>query len=317
MLFIRKGPYLQNPTEHSMTIMWETSLPAASRVDVMYAERIHSGHQGNYKQPVDLFGSFSNESLTKAHKLTVDGLDPETPYYYRIYSWVGSSETESTWFMFKTAAGQGKPFSFTVTSETGGYSGFDSTDGEINRRIFQQMKHYRPDIALFIGDIVHDEKNEEDWNRYFFDPGREFIVDTPIYSCLGNHEDNASWYYDLFAFPEPKNFYAFHYGDAHFICLDSTDGIVYIVAGGAGAMPNWLLPKREWHTSQSLAVPHFLQVVVTEERLEIRAIDDEGRLFDQLRIRKNAEGERDFFRSDCFRQPKAGWKEGKNWRSSH
>lgn len=387
MLFIRKGPYLQNPTEHSMNIMWETSLPAASRVDVMHAERIHSGHQGNYKQPVNLFGSFSNESLNKMHKLTVNGLEPGTTYYYRVHSWAESSETESEWFMFKTAVGKGEPFSFTVTSETGGYSGFDSTDGEINRRIFRQMKQYRPDLALFIGDIVNDGKNEEDWNKYFFDPGREFLVDTPIYSCLGNHEDNASWYYDLFAFPEPKNFYAFQYGDAHFICLDSTDfirkedyprssgvigsgnvqfeflvrelsrsvskwkivffhyppyvsggyqvedlrqlcpvlekygvdlvlnshtivyershpltegkvdydnGIVYIVAGGAGAMPNWLLPKREWHTSQSLAVPHFLQIIVTEDRLEIRAIDDEGRLFDQLRIRKNAKGKRDY-----------------------
>lgn len=54
MLSIVKGPYLQNPTGHSMTVMWETSLPATSRVDVLHAERIHSGHQGNYKQPVHL-----------------------------------------------------------------------------------------------------------------------------------------------------------------------------------------------------------------------------------------------------------------------
>lgn len=76
--------------------------------------------------------------------------------------------------------------------------------------------------------------------------------------------------------------------------VDYDNGIVYIVAGGAGAMPDWLLPKREWHTSQSLAVPHFLQVVVTMDRLEVRAIDDEGRLFDTMRIRKSPEGKRDY-----------------------
>ncbi|MNI87165.1 hypothetical protein D3C73_1443400 [compost metagenome] len=70
--------------------------------------------------------------------------------------------------------------------------------------------------------------------------------------------------------------------------IDFDHGIVYIVAGGAGAMPEWLLPKREWHTSQSLAVPHFVQVVVTSDILEVRAIDDEGRLFDTWHIRKNA-----------------------------
>lgn len=49
MLSIIKGPYLQNPAEHCITVMWETSLPASSRVDVLLAERIHSGYQGNYK----------------------------------------------------------------------------------------------------------------------------------------------------------------------------------------------------------------------------------------------------------------------------
>lgn len=202
---------------------------------------------------------------------------------------------------------------------------------------------------------------------------------------MGNHEYNASWYYDFFDFAPPKNFYSFDYGDVHFICLDSTDfiknenyphctggmiqgdvqydflirdlqstsakwkivffhyppyiaggyqvedlrqlcpimeqykvdlvfnshtivyershpirdgkvdfdnGIVYIVAGGAGAMPEWLLPKREWHTSQSLAVPHFVQVVVTSDNLEVRAIDEEGRLFDMFRLRKDSGGKK-------------------------
>ena len=41
------------------------------------------------------------------------------------------------------------------------------------------MKQYRPDIALFVGDVVHDGKNAEDWDKYFFGPGRDF-VDTPF-----------------------------------------------------------------------------------------------------------------------------------------
>lgn len=111
MLSIMKGPYLQNPTEHTMTVMWETSLPATSRVDVLLAERIHSGHQGNYKQPVDLFGTFANESPTRIHQITVEGLEPGTTYYYRIYTQHESYKIDSGFYMFKTAAGQGEPFS--------------------------------------------------------------------------------------------------------------------------------------------------------------------------------------------------------------
>lgn len=76
--------------------------------------------------------------------------------------------------------------------------------------------------------------------------------------------------------------------------IDFDDGIVYIVAGGAGAMPEWLLPKREWHTSQSLAVPHFVQVVAAADNLEIRAIDEEGRLFDMMRLIKDVSGKKTF-----------------------
>jgi hypothetical protein len=284
-------------------------------------------------------------------------------------------EIESGPHPFKTAVRRGESFSFAVTSETGGYSGFDQSEGQINRNIFSQMQRYHPDITLFVGDIVDNGNNYEDWETYFFDPGKDFLSKTPFYSCLGNHEDNASWYYDFFAYDSPKNYYSFDYGDAHFICLDSThfinretypnssgkmlpgneqfdffirdlqstsarwkivyfhyppyvsggyqveglrelcplmeqygvdlvfnshtivyershpirngkvdfeNRIVYIVVCGAGAMPEWFLPKRDWHTSQSLAVPHFLHVVTTPNSLELQAIDEHGRLFDKF-----------------------------------
>lgn len=388
MLTIVKGPYLQWPTADSMTIMWETSEPASSKVNVYRAERIHSGHQGNYKLPEHILLTLSDEEYTTIHQLTVKNLEPGTLYFYQIYSGNKQGAVESDIYSLKTAVLKGEPFSFTVTSETGGYSGFDQSDGQINKHIFSQMQRYRPDLTLFIGDIVHDGRNYEDWEKYFFGPGKNFLVNTPFYTCLGNHEDNASWYYDFFTFAPPKNYYSFDYGDVHFICLDSTDfvkrenypysmgeissgeaqydflirdlqstsakwkivyfhyppyvsggyqvedlrqlcpvleqygvdlvfnshtiayershpiragkvdfhdGIVYIVAGGAGAMPEWLLPKREWHTSQSLAVPHFVQVVVTSDNLRINAIDEEGRLFDTLTIRKETDHTRVYY----------------------
>ncbi|MCR8644467.1 metallophosphoesterase family protein [Paenibacillus sp. N1-5-1-14] len=385
MMKIVKGPYLQRPTMDSMTIMWETSERTFSKVEVLQAERIHSGHQGNYKQPEHIIRSITNETSALIHEVTIDNLEPSTIYFYKIYA---GDSVEGGPFPFKTAVRSGESFSFAVTSETGGYSGFDSTDGQINRNIFKQMSRYRPDLALFIGDVVDDGQRYEDWEQYFFGPGKELFHSTPVFSFLGNHENQGSWYYDFFAFNPPKNYYSFDYGDAHFICLDATDfipsetyphlngqlhcvnpqidfllsdlqattakwkivyfhyppyvsggyqvedlrvlspffeqygvdlvfnshtiiyershplragqvdfeqGVVYIVAGGAGAMENWLLPKREWHTSQAVAVPHFVQVVVTSDRLEVRAIDEEGRLFDTLQIRKSVEGKKSFF----------------------
>ncbi|MGZ9584420.1 metallophosphoesterase [Paenibacillus marinisediminis] len=388
MLEIIKGPYLQWPTEHSMTMMWETSSPSSSRVDILHAERIHSGHQGNYKRPETILYSVCQQEYSTIHQVTVNDLEPSTIYFYQVFSENEQGTVGSSPIPFKTAVREAEPFSFTVTSETGGYSGFDTTDGVVNQRIFALMQKYRPDLALFIGDIVNDGRNYEDWDKYFFAPGKDFLKSTPSYSCLGNHEANGSWYYDYFAVAPPKNYYSFDYGDVHFICLDSTEfippdhypnsngeigpgnpqydflvhdlqstsakwkivyfhyplyvsggyqvealrqlcpvleeynvdlvfnshtivyershpicedkvdyakGIVYVVAGGAGAMREWLLPKREWHTSQSLAVPHFLQVVVAADRIEIRAIDEEGRLFDRWGMQKDSSGHKVYF----------------------
>jgi hypothetical protein len=389
MFTIIKGPYLQWPTVQSMTIMLETSEKAISWVEVFAAERIHSGHRGNYREPVHKLSQVSGNEYLTIHRHTVLALEAGTMYFYKVYSENEHGEhIESGPHPFKTAAATGEPCSFTITSETGGYSGFDLSEGQINKNIFKQMQKYRPDIALFIGDIVNDGNNYEDWEAYFFGPGKDLLLNTPFYSCLGNHENNASWYYDFFAFEQPRNYYSFDYGDVHFICLDSTDfikpenypysageihpgnaqydflvrdlnsaaavsakwrivffhyppyvsggyqvedlrqlcpimeqygvdivfnshtivyershplrsgkvdfdeGIIYIVAGGAGAMPEWLLPKREWHTSQSLAVPHFVQVVATSDILEVRAIDEEGRMFDTFSLRKDSSGKR-------------------------
>ncbi|TCZ80191.1 metallophosphoesterase family protein [Paenibacillus albiflavus] len=383
MLTIIKGPYLQWPTINSITIMWETDIPSSSKVEIYLAERIHSGYQGNYKKPEYIVTAVCDESFRNIHSITIEHLLPGTTYFYKIYSENDKSEVEAGPYPLKTAVGRGVPFSFTVTSETGGYSGFDQTNGQLNVDLFAQMQRYRPDFTLFVGDVVNDGKEYADWDKYFFGPGRDFMRTTPFYSCLGNHENYASWYYEFMGFAPPKNYYSFDYGDVHFTCLDSTDfvkkdsypfsqdelrpgnpqydflirdlqaatakwkivyfhyppyvsggyqvevlrqlcpileeyevdlvfnshtivyershpirageidfdkGIVYIVSGGAGAMPDWLLPKRDWHTSQSLAVPHFVQVVVTLEQLEVRAIDLEGRLFDTMQIRKNADG---------------------------
>jgi hypothetical protein len=385
MLTVVKGPYLQWPTENSITIMWETSEPASSTVKVLMSERIHSGYQGNYKKPEHVLATLDEKEYSTIHQLKINHLEPSTLYFYQVRSVNEQGEIESGLHSLKTSVRKGDSFSFTVTSETGGYSGFDQSDGQINRNIFSQMQRYRPDITLFVGDIVDDGNNYEDWEKYFFGPGKDFLTNTPFYSCLGNHEDNASWYYDFFAYDSPKNYYSFDYGDAHFICLDSTDfinretypnssgkmvpgneqfdffirdlqstsakwkivyfhyppyvsggyqvedlrelcplmeqygvdlvinshtivyershpilngkvdfenGIVYIVAGGAGAMPDWFLPKRDWHTAQSLAVPHFLHVVTTTNSLELQAIDEHGRLFDNLRLYKDSSGKR-------------------------
>ena len=374
MLSIVKGPYLQWPTQDSMTVAWETSCEASSKVQYFETERVHSGLSGKFRTLEPSERVVEDPAPRCIHQVALTGLAPGTTYHYQISSTDSRGEVaRSEVHPLKTAVKTDDPFCFAVTSETGG-NGKD----EINRRLFAQIRRHRPDFLLMAGDAVARGSVYEDWSRHFFAPGRDLLTDTPFYLCLGNHEENSPWFYRFVAYPEPKNYYSFDYGNAHFVALDSTafvdyregrpcptealqpgslqyeflvrdlkacqatwkivffhyppyvsgdyqveemralgpvleeygvdlvfnshtivyershplragrldpeSGVIYVVAGGAGARPEWFHPKRAWHTAQALAVPHFVQVVVAGPTLELRAIDDEGRLFDILRL---------------------------------
>ena len=373
---IVKGPYLQWPTRDAITIMWETSSTASSAVSYWETEKQHSGLSGRFKTLASSEKIVEDGAKKCIHAMRLTGLEPETIYHYKVRS-VDSrgKEVESAEYPLKTAVEPETPFSFAVTSETGGYG-----DDQINRRLFAQIGRWRPDFLLLVGDVVSHGLNYEDWGQWFFAPARELLYHTPFYLCLGNHEENAPFFYELVRFPKPRNYYSFDYGNVHFTALDSTalvdykegrpvstealrpgspqweflvadlrqsqaqwkivffhyppyvagdfqveemralcpvleehgvdrvfnshtivyershplrndrldpdSGIIYIVAGGAGAKPDWLHHKRAWHTAQAVAVPHFLQVVAAGRRLEVHAFDVAGQLFDTFVLDK-------------------------------
>jgi hypothetical protein len=374
VLSIAKGPYLQWPTREATTVMWETSDPATSQVVWWEVEPVHCRPDGRLRVRPDTERRVAAAERARVHRLALTGLTPGRLYQYQVRSQLpGGESVESEVAWAQAAAPPETPFSFAVTSETGGYG-----NPELDRRLFDQVQRFRPDFLLVVGDAVQSGSRYEDWERFFFGPGRDLLASTPFYLCPGNHEESAPWLGRFTAYPEPGGYYAFDYGNAHFVALDSTalvayhdgrpvvsqpfgpgcpqyeflvadlqatsatwrvvffhyppyvsenyqveemravcpvlerygvnlvfsshtivyershplrggrldhdGGIVYVVAGGAGAMPKWLLPKRAWHTAQSLAVPHFVQVVVAGPSLELRAFDDEGRLFDDLRL---------------------------------
>jgi len=227
MLSIVKQPYLQWPTEDSITIMWETSEESTSRVTYYETTRVHSGLNGRFRTEAESARNVEESGHSLIHAITLRGLRTDTTYHYKLTSATAQDETvESEEYAFKTAVQRDTPFSFAVTSETGGYG-----DDEINRKLFQQIQRYRPEFLLVVGDAVWNGLNYEDWERYFFGPGKDLFSNTPFYLCPGNHEQNAPWYYRFVAYPEPKSYYAFDYGNTHFVALDSTSLAEYSKAG--------------------------------------------------------------------------------------
>jgi hypothetical protein len=61
-------------------------------------------------------------------------------------------------------------------------------------------------------------------------------------------------------------------------------GISYVVSGGGGGRLTKVAPSRD--TLARAEVHHYLAVSVEEERLEVRAVDVEGRVFDQFNLKQ-------------------------------
>lgn len=212
-----KGPYLQNVKKHSITIMWETSIEASSRVDY--------GKTNTYGEKI------VSEELVKIHEITIAGLEEETIYHYQVSS-VSKDRQEcfSEDNIFKTAVKDNTPFCFTVYGD-------NRTNVERHERIADAMVERRPDLVMNVGDVVTDGTNYEQWGREFFEPAKRLFKNTPFYISIGNHEygREREWFHRFVSFPQPENYYSFDYGNAHFTVIDSQGG------GGRGsAQYEWL-----------------------------------------------------------------------------
>jgi len=193
---IRVGPYLQHVTQTSITIMWETTEAAGSRVD--YGPTPAFGRSAGSAEPVTI------------HEVTITGLEPETRYHYRVASGDASSEPAT----FETAIRPDTPFRFCVWGDS-------QSHPEVFAPIAAAMAKEKPRLAMCVGDSVSEGDNYGQWKERLFDPAAALMRTTPVYIAIGNHENNSHWFYDYVSYPAPENYYAFSYGNARFVIVDT------------------------------------------------------------------------------------------------
>lgn len=200
-LAIIAGPYLQYPTQTTMTVCWETNQPAASEAA-----------QG---KSVDALTWASAEGENRFHAVTFEGLDPAGYYFYQVRSKdSGGATVESEIFTFQTAVAEDAPFSFVVISDT-------QANPEIVSKLAGMAWDQRPHFTVLTGDLVSDGMMKRQWNSHFFANMHALNTRVPLIPCLGNHDKDSPFYYNYFALPDPEYRYTFTYGNAAFFVLDS------------------------------------------------------------------------------------------------
>jgi len=206
---IIKGPYVQNVSENSMTVCWETAKPCIGKVNFSLSGSMQA-------LPLSV-----SENLPKTfHEIKLENLETQSLYDYQIFNstksslfdkWVEKPGPGST---FKTAPYYETPFKFTVWG--------DSQDNpDIFGKLIGHMKGYEPDFAIGCGDLVSDGWILSEWDVKHFTPFKGFRESIPVFSAIGNHEGESPYFKKYFSQPGNELWYSFKYGNSFFIVLDS------------------------------------------------------------------------------------------------
>ena len=203
----RVAPYLQFGTDSSMVVMWETDQPATTQV--YYGESRYGDEQPNLTQTMTLDGQRT------MHEVPLIGLQPATKYFWRAVSTTADGDTlQSEPSTFRTTVGTSSAFAFVLYGDS-------QNNPEVWGKVAQLGWQERPNFALLAGDLVDRGGNLDDWLVDFFPPANVLMRRVPLYTALGNHEDDHANYYKYMHNPPPEYFYTFSYGNAQFFIVDT------------------------------------------------------------------------------------------------
>lgn len=196
-------PYLNHVTMTSMNVLWETDRP--STAEIHWGATAELGSVKRFNQ------------AERLHELTIDGLAPDTPYFYRVVCEDSSGQKiDSGLLTFRTAVRPGQGFKFVVIGDT-------ESRPQINHRLAELIWQERPNFVINVGDLTDGGKKDHRWqwtHEYFVGLGA-LHSRIPLFPVPGNGEGDLVWYKHYHRLPNGEAYYNFSFGDAEFFMLDS------------------------------------------------------------------------------------------------
>jgi len=205
---ISKGPYVQAPGSNTMTIMWESpvNLPAKVFFGTNGFSQVAVSSGKKVRSSMGTILPFTNFYI---YQVTLEGLQPSTTYFY--YVQIGDTKTSTN--RFRTFPVDIRKVKFIAYGDT-------RSNSDIHRRIASYFKSFSPDFILHTGDLVSTGSLYPAWAKEFFFPLSNVIDEIPLFPALGNHEEKSDNYFNYFALPDKKNYYAFEAGPLFILVLD-------------------------------------------------------------------------------------------------
>lgn len=228
---ITHGPYLCDMTDDGVTVVWTTSAPALSWVEVAQADGRSFYAEAHLRHYETVAGR--RQARKTLHTVRLKGLEPGTEYCYRIFSqqvldWphydkvsygtIASSDVyRRKPYTFRTFPDSGSECRFIVLNDIHGRAGY-LTD------LCKDEDFVQTAFVAFNGDMASSVESEEQLFGDFLDASVElFASEVPILYNRGNHETrgvHADRLPDYFPTREGTFYTLRRYGSICFITLD-------------------------------------------------------------------------------------------------
>jgi hypothetical protein len=231
---LTRGPYLQMAGHDRMTLRWSTLTPSPSRVRYGSA-------------PGTLTNTVLDPTATLDHEVTLNGLAPNTRFYYAIGTFgldLAGGDADH-WFETAPLPGTNHPTRVWLLGDCGTHN----PDQKAVRDAFlgyASASGTPADLILLLGDNAYPEGTQEQYQSAIFDTYAPTLRTTPVWSTRGNHETLPAIYYENFTFPTAgelggfasgtEAYYSFDRASVHFVCLDSQGSDLT----PTGPMATWL-----------------------------------------------------------------------------
>ena len=212
-------PYLQDAEPTSIRVMWESAAQGMSTLEWGVDEAL-----GNV-----LTSPGTASTGGAMHDVLIEGLEPGTPYFYRVASGPVSTLTHR----FRTPPLHQAEADFTFVAMSDMQKSGNDPD------VFDEIVHQgvldyfggetSDEIALVLipGDLVVNGNTYGQWANDFFTPSHDLFAQVPLYPVLGNHEVNSTYYFQYFHLPEngtagyEEHWWHKDFGNVRFLGLDS------------------------------------------------------------------------------------------------
>lgn len=228
---IAHGPYLQQVTDDGFTVVWTTTMDAASWVEVAPDD---GSHFYAAERPKYYDSHIGKRRIGRLHRVRVEGLEPGTTYRYRIMQQGVLCEEGNKRVILGEGYGSDilkhKPYTATTLDESKDKTEFWVVNDihardSVFRLLLKGVEKAKPDFVCFNGDMLSSMESERQLFDGYLNSAAELLTPAgvPIVAARGNHENRGSFsskFLDYFPTSTGEVYYAFRQGPVCFLVLD-------------------------------------------------------------------------------------------------